>query len=180
MVDSERRKNLALNLRRLSVGVITNDEFENNISETVSFGWLPEQYYRSEKAKNDDPVIIPMLELSWGMYSDLKNHKLTGADKLPDESLKIIARLILFLQSDREYEWPRFEFNNPLLKFSFKDFLLSILTFGKFYRDKKRQQEIAFNHFKSLGDYDYWPFFKYKDYVQQLNIPPFLTGKERI
>jgi hypothetical protein len=83
MVDKVRRKQLSLNLRHLSVGLITNDEFENNIAENVTHGWLPEQYYRAKEARYDDAVIIPMLELSWGLYSDLKRHKLKGEYNYP-------------------------------------------------------------------------------------------------
>jgi hypothetical protein len=87
----------------------------------VTDGWLPEQYYHSKEAKSDDPIIQPMLELCWGLYDDTRQHKLTKSDELPQEALKIIARCILFLHSDREYEWPYFDTNNPLLKFSLKD-----------------------------------------------------------
>src|SRR5476651_2608001 len=106
MIDYERRKKLAINLRHLSVGLISNDDFESNIMDCVTDGWLPEQYYRSKKSKTDDAIIVPMLEFCWCLYSDLKNYKLKGKNKLPSESLKMIARCILFLQSDREFEWP--------------------------------------------------------------------------
>ena len=53
MVDIERRKKLALHLRHLSVGQISNDEFEINIMDNVSYDWLPEQYYRAKESKND-------------------------------------------------------------------------------------------------------------------------------
>lgn len=53
MVDKERRNKLAVYLRHLSVGLITNDKFEAAITEEVSYGWLPEQYFRSKNAKSD-------------------------------------------------------------------------------------------------------------------------------
>ena len=65
MVDIEGRKKLAYHLRHLSIGLISNDEFEDYITDDVSFGWLPEQYYRSKEAKFDDGIIQPILELSW-------------------------------------------------------------------------------------------------------------------
>ena len=88
MVDRERRKKLAFHLRHLAVGLISNDEFEDYVTDDVTFGWLPEQYYRSKEAKFDDQIIRPMLELSWCLYSDLKEHKLTGNDRLSEEALK--------------------------------------------------------------------------------------------
>ena len=38
MVDKVRRQKLTLHLRHLSVGLITNDDFEERIYEDVSFG----------------------------------------------------------------------------------------------------------------------------------------------
>ncbi|WP_256004870.1 hypothetical protein [Pedobacter deserti] len=158
MIDLERRKKLALHLRHLSVGLISNDDFEENLMDDVTHGWLPEQYYRSKQAKSDDEIIQPMLELCWGLYDDTRNHKLKGTDKLSNESLKIIARCILFLQSEQEYEWPYFNANNPLLKFSLGEIIITILSIGQYYRDKRKEQEIAFAEFKKLGNFEVWPF----------------------
>jgi hypothetical protein len=133
MIDIERRKKLALYLRHLSVGLTTNDEFEDAVMESVTDGWLPEQYYRSKQAKNDDLIIQPMLELCWGLYDDTRQHKLTKSDKLTKDALQIIARCILFLHSNKEYEWSYFDTTNPLLKFSLKDVIFAILTLGHHY-----------------------------------------------
>jgi hypothetical protein len=179
MIDKERRRKLAFHLRQLSVGLTTNDDFENAITEDVSDGWLPEQYYRSKKAKEEqeDQIIRPMLELCWGLYDDTKQHKLIGSHELPAESLKIIARCILFLLSDKEYEWPYFHFNNPLFKFSLIDLILSILTLGHHYRDKKENQIISYYEWQKLGDYNVWPFYRNSDYQDQLKKQPFLQGQ---
>ena len=178
MVDKERRKKLAFHLRHLSVGLISNDEFETNLMDDVTNGWLPEQYYRSKEAKFDDPIIRPMLELSWCLYSDLKEHKLKGNDRLTDEALKDIARYILFLHSDFEYEWPYLDPTNPLIRFSFKDLLLSVLTLGKHYRHKITEREQQFEEFKNTGDYDLWPFINKDQYEQQLKNQPFFAGQK--
>src|SRR5690554_6466485 len=178
MVDRERRKKLAFHLRHLAVGLISNDEFEDYVTDDVTFGWLPEQYYRSKEAKFDDPIIRPMLELSWCLYSDLKEHKLTGNDRLTDEALKDIARYILFLHSDFEYEWSYLDPTNPLIRFSFKDLLLSILTLGKHYRHKITEREQQFDEFKNTGNYDLWPFIDKDQYEQQLKNQPFFAGQK--
>jgi hypothetical protein len=111
-------KKLAFHLRQLSVGLTTNDDFEDSVMDDITDGWLPEQYYRSSKSQYDDSVIVPMLETCWGLYDDTRQHKLVGRNKLPDESLKTIARCILFLRSDFECEWPHFYMLNPIIKFS--------------------------------------------------------------
>ncbi len=174
MVDTKRRKKLAFHLRHLSVGLISNDDFEGNLMDDVTNGWLPEQYYRAKEAKFDDEIIQPMLELCWGLYDDTRQHKLKGADKLSDESLKIIARCILFLHSDQEYKWPYFDTNNPLQKFSFKEVVVSILTLGQYYRNKRRKHYQAYLEFQKLGNFDIWPFMNLVDYEIQLNKRPFL------
>ena len=180
MIDTERRKKLAFHLRHLSVGLITNDDFESNLMEDVTNGWLPEQYYRAKEAKFDDHIIQPMLELCWGLYDDTRQHKLKGFDKLSDESLKIIARCILFLHSDQEYKWPYFDTNNPLLKFSFTEVVISILTLGQYYRDKRKEHHQAYLEFQKLGNFDIWPFLNIDEYEEQLTKQPFLNGQKTI
>ena len=178
MIDTERRKKLALHLRHLSVGLITNDDFEDRIMDDVTNGWLPEQYHKAKEEKLDDPIIKPMLELSWCLYNDTSRHKLIGRHKLNDEQLKDIARFILFLHSDFEYEWKYIDVINPLIKFSFKELLLSILTLGQYYRDVKHEREKEALKNINLGDNDFWPFFKQQDYEAQLNMQPFLNGQK--
>lgn len=181
MVDQARRKKLALHLRHLSVGLITNDDFEEVLGDDVTDGWLPDQYHRSKEAKNDDGIIQPMLELCWGLYDDTRKHKLVKSDALTKDALKIIARCILFLHSEREYEWPYFNTNNPLLRFSLQDLILTILTLGHHYRNKREEHLISYYEWQKLGDYEVWPFFRKADYEEQLKSTPFLSGqKERI
>src|SRR5512141_1087643 len=135
MIDEQKRKRLAFHLRQLSVGLTSNDDFESNISDEVTNGWLPEQYYRSKDSKSDDAVIVPMLELCWTLYDDTRRHKLIGSDKLSDESLKIIARCILFLHSDKEYEWPYFD-----IKLTLFDMLATLLTLGVYYYQTRKEK----------------------------------------
>jgi hypothetical protein len=150
MVDTERRKKLAFHLRHLAVGLISNDDFESQIMDDVTRDWLPEQYYRAKEAKFDDQIILPMLELCWGLYDDTRHHYLKGKDKLSDKSLKIIARCILFLQTDKEYEWPYFDTNGVLLKFSLAEIVVWILSLGQYFRLKQKEKEEAFLNFKNL------------------------------
>ncbi|MGF7027391.1 MULTISPECIES: hypothetical protein [Sphingobacterium] len=178
MVDLERRKMLAYHLRHLVIGRISNDEFEEEMQDNVSFGYLPEQYYSSKQAKLDDPIIRPMLELSWCLYSDLGNHKLTDKHQLADEELKNIARIILFLNSNLEYEWPYFDRINPLIRFSFKDLLFTILSLGQHYNVKLNEWKVQFEKFKNTGDHDLWPFISKEQYEQQLKKQPFLWGRK--
>jgi len=176
MIDISRRRKLAIHLRHLSVGLISNLDFESNLIDDVTNGWLPEQYYRSKEAKFDDKIIQPMLELCWGLYDDTRNHKLNGRDKLSEEALRIIARCILFLQTDIEYKWPYFNTHSVLFEFSLAEMILSILSLGQYYRDKKKEKKQAFKEFKKLGNFNLWPFLEQADYDEQLKHQPFLVG----
>lgn len=176
MIDHERRKKLAFHLRQLSVGLTSNDDFEEALMDDVTHGWLPEQYYRSKEAEFDDPIIQPMLELCWGLYDDTRNHKLVRSDALSEQAVKIIARCILFLHSDKEYEWQYFNTNNPILRFSLADIILSILTLGHHYRNKREKHIISYYEWQKTGDYEVWPFLRKHDYDEQLKNHPFLAG----
>jgi len=162
-------------MRQLSVGTISNDSFESDILDDVSHCWLPEHYYRSTYAKIDDPIIVPILEVCWGLYDDTRNHKLKGPDKLSTESLKVIARCILFLHTELEYEWPVFDTKSPIFSFSLMDFLVCLLTLGQNFRNKRKAQFIAYEAFKKTGDFDFWPFYRRSDYDNHLTKQPFLS-----
>ena len=178
MVDTNRRKKLALHLRQLSTRQISNDEFEERVTEDVTYGWLPEQYYRAKESKTDDLVIRPILEFSWCLYNDTYNHKLTSKHKLSDDQNKEIARFILFLHSDLEYDWTYVDLTNPVIRFSFTDILKSIITLGQHYRDLNLQREEEFELMKKTGDFELWPFKTRTEYEQKLTRQPFLKGQE--
>ena len=178
MVDRDRRKKLAYHLRHLSIGLISNDEFEGYITDDVSFGWLPEQYYRSKEAKFDDGIIQPILELSWCLYSDLEEQKLKSKNKLSKEQLKEIAKYILFLNSEIEYQWSYFDAINPAIRFSFSENISNLLSFGKYYKNKMKEKESELIEMKKIGDFDYWPFINKEQYEEQLKHRPFLVEKK--
>lgn len=178
MVDRERRKKLAYHLRHLSVGLISNDEFEDYITDDVSFGWLPEQYYRSKEAKFDDGIIQPILELSWCLYSDLEEQKLKSKNKLSEEQLKEIAKYILFLNSEIEYQWPYFDTINPTIRFSFSEHISNLLSFGKYYKNKMDEKARELVEMKKNGNFDYWPFINKEQYEEQLKHHPFLSERK--
>jgi hypothetical protein len=178
MVDKERRKKLAFHLRQLAAGRVTNEDFESAVADDVTYGWLPEQYYRSKEAKNDDPVMLPMLLACWGLYDDTRMDKLTGSAELTREAKTIIARCILFLLSDREYEWPYFNAHSTLFRFlgSIGDIILTILTLGLHFIKENKRHLAAYEAWKNAGDYDVWPFFRSADYQEQLVRQPFLKA----
>lgn len=176
MVDKVRRKKLALHLRHLSTGQMTNGQFEINIANEITYGWLPEQYYRAKESKTDDPVIRPILEFSWFLYSDTHTHKLIGKKELSKKQLNIIGRIILFLHSELEYEWTDAELKKLVYRFSFSDFFKSVITLGQYSKSLKIKRKKALDSLKKVGDIEVWPFRTISEYQAQLNIPPFLNG----
>jgi hypothetical protein len=177
MVDIDRRKKLARHLRHLSTRQITNDDFESSIMDDVTYGWLPEQYYRSKQCKTDDPVIRPVVEYAWCLYSDLESHKLTGPYILTEFQEKEVARLILFLHSGQEYSWEYVDLTSPLMRFSFTEIMQSIVTLGKYYRDQRQTREQQIQEMKSKVAFQYWPFKTREDFESQLKHQPFLVGQ---
>ena len=117
MVDLKKRKQLALHLRRLAGGVISNDEFESNLIEEVTNGWLPEQFYRSKEAKTGDAAILPLVEESWGLYDDNRSHKLRKSDQLKPETMKQVARIFFFYIPIRNTNGPILISRVPLIAF---------------------------------------------------------------
>lgn len=88
MIDRAARDALALDLRRLACGRITNDEFEGTF------------------APSEDRAIASIHEGAWLLYGDMTEHHLTGRDALTPDAKRWVARCILFLRSDVEYAWP--------------------------------------------------------------------------
>jgi hypothetical protein len=158
MVDENRRKLLASHIRYLSTGQITNDEFEERVIDDVTYGWLPEQHYLSKEIQSDDSAIRPVLEMSWCLYDDTRNHTLKGIDSLSKFAIKEIARCMLFLQSDNEYTWGYIDLTNPIMRFLFNDTMKSFLTFGQHYRDDKQTRNQEFEQLKKSVDFELWPF----------------------
>ena len=147
MVDKEARTKMAELIRQLIAGKITNDEFEDSIPQT-----------------KDRAVFEVFFSGLWGIYTDLKECRLVGADAVPKESRPVIARYILFLKSDHEYEWPITSFFPYMLWM-----LAALLTLGWSNRIYQRR-------FSTHGDVTVWPFIRQNDYQKALENPPYFKG----
>ena len=125
MIDRVARNKLAELIRSLSSGQISNDEFEDAIPDTA-----------------DDAIRQVFSHGVWCLYSDMKEYKLKGKDALSDEVRSIVARWVLFLKSDIEYNWPSTTFKEDFLK------CISLGVFGQSTLDK----------WHAYGDVNLWPF----------------------
>jgi hypothetical protein len=148
MVDVQARAKFARLIRHLVAGLITNDEFEDRLPFSEDSA-VHEVYFNGV----------------WGLYSDLYKYRLVGKNRVPREARRIIARYILFLKSDLEYEWPkqsRWQF--PV------SFVAALLTLGMSNR-------WHFKKFSKAGDIKVWPFIRQSDFEAALRRPPYLHGR---
>ena len=113
MIDRTSRNRLAELIRSLSSGQISNDEFEDLIPES-----------------DDDAIRQVFSHGAWCLYSDMKEYKLRGKDALSNETKSIVARWVLFLKTDIEYNWPSTTFKEDFLK------CISLGFFGQSTLDK--------------------------------------------
>lgn len=121
------RKRFSVLFRAITSGRISNREFELSL-------------FNSE-----DRLVHELEELLWCSYDDHKEHKLDPR-LMRSSDKKLIARSILFLHSDLEFNWPKYP--SKLKK------LLSLLTLGFYRYDYSR---LVKTH-EDYGDKDYWPF----------------------
>ena len=150
MVDRASRRQLAELLRHFVVGHITNDEFET----------------RSPR-RSDDPAVRQVLnEGAWFLYDDLNEHRLTGRYKLSPREQENVARWVLFLERDLEYEWPVLPFGVRLALMP-----VNLVTFGLTGRLVRRYASRG-------GCAEIWPFRRRSDYEAALKEPLYLKGPD--
>lgn len=128
MIDRESRDRLADLLRELSDGSVSKDEFHER---------LP---------RSRDLAVREIIEQAWLLCRDLPEPKTSGRKKLLRDARAEVSRWILFLESEREYEWPALSTLARVL-----GFVPSVLTFGLIWAPWRWW-------FKRSGDSRVWPF----------------------
>ena len=146
MTDRKARSQLAACLRQLASGRISNDEFD----ERAPFS-------------NADRAIDAIRWQAWHLYSDLREHKLTGRDRLSKDTRRDVSRCIVFLHSELDYQWPAIPLDGPL------GLLLNLASFG-------RAGRIATASWSRSGDIDVWPFLNRSQFEIARRQPWLLAG----
>ena len=147
MIDRAARIQLADAIRALAGGLITDDQFEARIPDSL------------------DPAIHEIFANgAWFLYSDLYEHKLRGSRRLPDQDRPEIARWILFLKTERSYDWP---VPNRISRLA--QAILSLVTLGA-------AGQIFHHWFKRNGHFEVWPFIDRAHYQDALSARPYLRG----
>jgi hypothetical protein len=135
MVDRRARNVAAEVIREFMEGSISNREYEGR--------------YPNSK---DDPVLWEIFVQIWFLYSDLKEHTLTGKHVLKRETRSFLDRCILYLKSDCDFQWSRQRFR-PWLG------LCRVLGLGRFIIRLEGKE-------MTTGDAEVWPFFKKAEYEE--------------
>lgn len=148
MIDRVARDNLAEAIRHLASGRITNDQYEDRLP------W-----------SSIDPAVWEIHRSgAWRLYSDLSEYHLQGRHRLQRRTRREVARWILFLKSDQEYEWPRFACFETLLLTAVN--LVTCGLVGLLWQKLRRPP----------GPTELWPFFRSLDHDAAVAHPPYLAG----
>jgi hypothetical protein len=145
-IDHEARRRLAELSRHFASGLITNDEFVDE----VRFG--------KEPALHD----VHFYGL-WPLYDDFITHRVRDKWALTVEGRAWVARIILFLRSGTPYRYPIATGLRAI-----PGMLLSLLTlgwFGKFWLRRQRRG----------GNESVWPFYSRAEYEAALRNPVYLA-----
>lgn len=120
-----------------------------------------------ESADCNDRSLWAIYSAAWFMYDDIRTHRLRGKWALTDEGRGAVARWILFLHSDLEYEWPMRSMISPL------GCLLRICTLGLAGLVLRPLNERRMHR---LGSWELWPFLREADYRSVAANPRLLGG----
>ena len=112
-----------------------------------------------------DPAVREIQWEAWYLYDDLQEHSLTGRWRIPREGRREIAQWILFLRSNKPYEWPE-----TSLRGVFPFIVLNILTLGL-------AGYVSRKWFSSKGDISAWPFVRQGDLEEAKRNPVYLSGR---
>jgi hypothetical protein len=110
--------------------------------------------FRAPFTRSNDLAVREVAEQAWLLCRDLPEPGSAGRKKQLREARGEIARWTLFLESEREYEWPVLPKWARIL-----GFLPSVLTFGLFWAPYRWW-------FKRSGDAQVWPFIDEKQFQE--------------
>jgi hypothetical protein len=156
IIDVARRAALADLTHEYLAGLLTNREFEHRLHS-------PDLPVLGSHRLTDDPLLSPMLQRLWlfsFVHGEFDTYRLTGEQRLSTERRREILRWILFLRSDRPYEWPPFNVVPFNWSSNFIDPLVSILTLGYWGRVRREALRRETEQFMQSGDYAVWPFMR--------------------
>lgn len=175
MVDQKARREYAQLVRQFVSGRMTNDEYEN-------------RFEAIENDRNDRAFGAVHFEL-WFCYDDIQTHKMNGRYRLDREGRRTVAQVVLFLQSNQDYPWPKQLWDGSvflaaafLVVLAFALFpetamitrtgTASIVTLAWVGYERRRARK-----WEASGDKEAWPFLHQADLEAARRQPRLLNGK---
>ena len=119
-------------------GRASNDELED--------GW----------PRSGDPALREVARELWTTYDDLSEYRLDPSELARGRS-QLYPRVVLFLRSSLEYEWP-VESSGPLKELAV--LLLAVATLGR----SRMLHAPARRRFERTGEIEVWPFIRSSDF----------------
>lgn len=111
-----------------------------------------------------DPAVNEIRNAVWMLYSDLREYRLVGDDRLPMPARRDVARWIVFLHGQHAYEWP---VRPAALEFA--QSVVNVLTLGLTVR-------LWAWRFSTHGHVEVWPFIRRTDLRRALRQPRLLNA----
>ncbi|MGI4791483.1 MAG: hypothetical protein ACRYFS_21865, partial [Janthinobacterium lividum] len=90
MINQESRRIYGQLVRQFISGRMTNEEYE--------------QKYEEIDLKGEDMAVAEIYQQVWLLYDDIETHRMTDKHRLNDAGRRQIAQIVLFLNSDKEYQ----------------------------------------------------------------------------
>jgi hypothetical protein len=118
-------------------------------------------------ADREDHSLGAIYSRVWHFYDDLREHRLRDKHELSEEGRRAVARCVVFLHSDFEYQWPIKSF------ISLSGCFLRLCTFGLAGLILNPINE---RRLQRMGSWDLWPFFRETDYQSAITRPRLLGG----
>mgnify|MGYP005841534497 CR=1 FL=1 len=144
MTDRKARDGYAELLRHFAAGRVLNWDYDDTSDAFTA---------------SDDPAVFRVWLAVWPAYSDVSKHHMTGKHRLNRAGRRTVARYVLFLHSDLEYEWPVPGRWRPWLN------LLTLGVWGLL-------NPLAAGD----GDEAVWPFYRRSDLEAEVAKPRLLAG----
>ncbi|MBX7073924.1 MAG: hypothetical protein K1X71_12315 [Pirellulales bacterium] len=185
MIDREARRQVAELLRHLGSGAITNDYFDDHA--------------KSIARQSQDLGVRKVDEWAWYLYAEVNCSRFRGRYRLPNDFRTDLARCVVFLHSDCEYEWPRESFGIELLNiclifitalagvvtigFGLADSRLYVIPLALFgvcwwlFRLARARASEKVRRRDQLGDYAAWPFLRNDDLAAARAKPRLLAAQ---
>lgn len=145
-VDRAARTRLTESLRHYVAKQTTNFEFDDAMFDI----------------RTEDRGVIAIRDAAWMLYDDLSKHRANGKWTIEGKERREIARWILFLRSDLEYEWR----DQMPWYLKIPVHLLSIPTLGLIW--KPIRSWVA-----RQGAMEVWPFIRHADFNVENTKEPF-------